>query len=98
MAEPSGPEEDLRQDLEHASENDSTMEAEGSSGGQKILQPVTPEALAAFEEAQRKAGIVYVSRIPPGMRPQKIRQIMSAYGEVGRAYLVPEGEHIFSSD
>ncbi|KIJ26975.1 hypothetical protein M422DRAFT_191527 [Sphaerobolus stellatus SS14] len=56
----------------------------------RIVQPITPEALAKFNAAQERAGIVYISRIPPGMRPTKIRHLMSAYGEVGRVYLQQE--------
>lgn len=68
------------------------MHPEGFSGPpQKIVKPLTPEALAAFKAAQDKAGIVYISRIPPGMRPAKVRHLMSAYGEVGRVYLQQEG-------
>lgn len=68
------------------------MDPEGFSGpSQKIVKPLTPEALAAFKAAQDKAGIVYISRIPPGMRPAKVRHLMSAYGEVGRVYLQQEG-------
>ena len=37
-------------------------------------------------------GIVYLSRIPPFMKPVKIRQLLSEYGEVGRVFLQPEGE------
>ncbi|TFK28693.1 hypothetical protein FA15DRAFT_665134 [Coprinopsis marcescibilis] len=65
------------------------MDPEGFSG-EKILQPLTPEALAAFKAAQDRAGVVYISRIPPGMRPAKVRHLMSGYGEVGRVYLKQE--------
>lgn len=68
------------------------MSAEGFSGPeQKIVKPLTSESLAAFKAAQDKAGIIYISRIPPGMRPPKVRHLMSAYGEVGRVYLQQEG-------
>lgn len=59
--------------------------------GEKILKPLTPKALAAFQEAQNRAGVIYISRIPPGMRPTKIRHLMSAYGDIGRVYLQQEG-------
>ncbi|KAI0069109.1 hypothetical protein BV25DRAFT_1866951 [Artomyces pyxidatus] len=58
--------------------------------GPKIVKPLTPEALAAFKAAQDKAGVIYISRIPPGMRPTKVRHIMSQYGEIGRVYLQQE--------
>lgn len=31
-------------------------------------------------------GIVYVSRIPPGMTPQKVKHLMERWGDVGRIY------------
>ncbi|ESK84033.1 u3 snornp-associated protein esf2 [Moniliophthora roreri MCA 2997] len=65
------------------------MDPEGFSSG-KIVKPLTPEALAAFKAAQERAGVIYISRIPPGMRPAKVRHLMSAYGEVGRVYLQQE--------
>ncbi len=60
----------------------------------KIVKPLTSEALAAFQVAQEKAGIIYISRIPPGMQPTKVRHLMSQYGEVGRIYLQKEGEYM----
>ncbi|KIY52621.1 hypothetical protein FISHEDRAFT_28970, partial [Fistulina hepatica ATCC 64428] len=54
------------------------------------VKPLTPEALAAFSAAQARTGVVYISRIPPGMRPAKVRHLMSAYGTVGRVYLQQE--------
>lgn len=59
--------------------------------GDKSLKPLTPEALTAFKAAQDRAGVIYISRIPPGMQPAKVRHLMSSYGEVGRVYLQQEG-------
>lgn len=42
-------------------------------------------------EKAEKRGVCYLSRIPPKMDPLKLRQILSAYGEIQRVYLVPEG-------
>ncbi|KAF7354898.1 Pre-rRNA-processing protein ESF2 [Mycena sanguinolenta] len=67
------------------------MDPEGFSGPtEKIVKPLTREALVAFQAAQNRAGVIYISRIPPGMRPTKVRHLMSAYGEVGRVYLQQE--------
>jgi ESF2/ABP1 family protein len=66
------------------------MDLEGFAG-EKILKPLTPKALAAFQAAQNRAGVIYISRIPPGMRPTKVRHLMSAYGDIGRVYLQQEG-------
>jgi ESF2/ABP1 family protein len=64
---------------------------DGVSDSHRIVQPLSAEALAEFNAAQDRAGVVYISRIPPGMRPTKVRHLMSAYGEVGRVYLQQEG-------
>ena len=37
-------------------------------------------------------GLVYLSSIPPFMKPHKVRHLLSQYGDVGRVYLQPEGE------
>ena len=62
----------------------------GPSNG-KMIKILTPEALAAARAAQERAGVVYISRIPPGMRSTKVRHLMSQYGEVGHVYLQQEG-------
>lgn len=36
-------------------------------------------------------GIVYLSRVPPFMKPHKVKNLLSRYGSVGRIYLKPEG-------
>lgn len=35
-------------------------------------------------------GIVYLGHIPPRMRPKHMRNLLSAYGEIGRIFLQPE--------
>lgn len=56
------------------------------------IEPLSAEALAKFEAAQARTGIVYISRIPPAMRPSKVRHLMSGFGTIGRVYLQQEGE------
>lgn len=58
---------------------------------EKTVKPLTREALAAFNMAQVRSGVIYISRIPPGMQPAKVRHLLSQYGEVGRVYLQQEG-------
>ncbi|KAH8817558.1 hypothetical protein DL96DRAFT_1534515 [Flagelloscypha sp. PMI_526] len=68
------------------------MDPEEFSGPkeEKPVKPLTPEALAAFNAAQERTGVIYISRIPPGMRPTKVRHLMGQYGEIGRVYLQQE--------
>lgn len=58
----------------------------------KRVQPLTPEALEKFQAARDKAGIVYLSKIPPFMKPVKLRHLLGKFGALGRVYLAPEGE------
>jgi len=57
---------------------------------------LSEKALEAYKAAQNLAGVVYISRIPPGMSPDKVRHLMSAYGEVGKVFLQPEGTLSFA--
>lgn len=40
-------------------------------------------------------GVCYLSRIPPFMSPQVLRQRLSQFGEIGRIYLSPEDKATF---
>ncbi|XP_077869216.1 activator of basal transcription 1-like isoform X2 [Saccoglossus kowalevskii] len=40
----------------------------------------------------RIAGIVYLSRIPPYMKPKRLKLMLSQFGEIGRVYLQPESK------
>ena len=92
-----GSEFDVRETSSHGEASETVdlgegMDPEGFSGPSlKIVEPLTKEALKAFKAEQEKAGVIYISRIPPGMRPAKVRHLMSAYGTIGRVYLQQEG-------
>lgn len=55
------------------------------------LQPMSEPEMKIFEADLNNRGVVYLSRIPPYMQPQKIRHLLGQYGEVIRIYLAPEG-------
>jgi ESF2/ABP1 family protein len=54
------------------------------------LKPLTKEELAASKAATAKTGVVYLSRIPPFMKPQKVRDLLARFGTIGRVFLTPE--------
>ncbi|CAZ81016.1 unnamed protein product [Tuber melanosporum] len=54
------------------------------------LKPLSKEELAASKEATSKTGVVYLSRIPPFMKPMKVKLLLSRFGEIGRIFLSPE--------
>ncbi|CAL1701523.1 unnamed protein product [Somion occarium] len=96
--DPSPHEDELRSEYSGSDAEEETydellegMDEDGFAGpSAKVVKPLNPEDLAAYKAAQEKTGVVYISRIPPGMRPTKVRHLMSAYGEIGRVYLQPE--------
>ena len=89
----SGKEDEDEENGDGEEDEEDGMDPEGFAGPkEKVVKPLTPEALAAFKAAQEKMGVVYISRIPPGMRPAKVRYLMSQYGAIGRMYLQQEGE------
>ncbi|XP_007534644.1 activator of basal transcription 1 [Erinaceus europaeus] len=79
------------------------MEAEESEkeAGQSLGEAAEPKSEAEgdqedFEEAASSGkkrvvpGIVYLGHLPPRFRPLHVRNLMSAYGEVGRVFFQPE--------
>ena len=50
------------------------------------------ETRSTRKTKETNPGVVYMSRLPPFMKPAKIRNIFSQYGEVGRLFLQPEGK------
>ncbi|KAG6026412.1 hypothetical protein E4U41_001276 [Claviceps citrina] len=53
-------------------------------------QPLAKKNLVTSEAAIKKSGVVYISRIPPGMKPSALRSLLSPYGKLNRIFLAPE--------
>ncbi|KAF9162066.1 RNA-binding ATPase activator esf2 [Actinomortierella ambigua] len=85
-------------DMDALEDNEDKTEDSGKKKSKKDkrkkVQPLTPEELAKFQAAHEKTGIVYISRIPPFMKPVKIRHLLSQFGEIGRVYLAAEDAKI----
>ncbi|KAF9278774.1 Activator of basal transcription 1 [Mortierella alpina] len=81
---------DSRFQLDNEKEDDSKNTRVRGAKKQKKVKPLTPEALEKFQAAREKTGIVYLSRIPPFMKPVKLRHLLGKFGELGRVYLAPE--------
>ncbi|KAI0165034.1 Pre-rRNA-processing protein ESF2 [Xylariaceae sp. FL1272] len=57
---------------------------------QDISRPLTKKNLVATEKAVKRSGVVYVSRIPPFMKPTAVRTIFERFGKINRVYLAVE--------
>lgn len=55
-----------------------------------ITKPLTKKNLVATEKAIKKSGVVFLSRIPPFMKPAKLRSLLEPFGAINRIFLAPE--------
>jgi predicted DNA binding CopG/RHH family protein len=84
---------------DEAAEDHQQQEGPSSSHQPQQQQPLkkkkqkkvlSEQRLKRIKEQHAKRGIVYLSRIPPHMKPGKLRQLLGQYGEVGRIFCTPE--------
>ncbi|CEG49040.1 pre-rrna-processing protein esf2 [Plasmopara halstedii] len=61
-----------------------------SSDVAKPLAGLSREKMMQFKEKTERRGVVYIARVPPFMKPEKLRHLLGKYGELNRIYLVPE--------
>lgn len=54
------------------------------------LPNLSARKLEKLRQKDVRRGVVYISRIPPHLKPQKLRQMLEQYAEIGRVYLAPE--------
>ncbi|EON60925.1 hypothetical protein W97_00135 [Coniosporium apollinis CBS 100218] len=54
------------------------------------LKPLTPAQLAKAQRAAKRTGVIYISRIPPFMKPTTLRRLLSPHGTINRLFLTPE--------
>ncbi|KAI8631997.1 Pre-rRNA-processing protein ESF2 [Xylariaceae sp. FL1651] len=59
-----------------------------------LSRPLTKKNLVATEKAVRRSGVVYISRIPPFMKPSTVRSIFERFGKINRLYLAPEDPQV----
>lgn len=67
------------------------MEVTGEDKMTTTTKVLDIAALKEFKKEVDRTGIVYLSRIPPLMGPQDLRNHLSPFGEITRVYLTPAG-------
>lgn len=90
-----GEEEEDDQDQEGVTEDNVEDISQVKSKKNRKLKKLTPEQLAKEQKKIKKTGVCYLSRIPPYMKPSKLRSIMSRFGELDRIFLKPEDAAIY---
>ena len=59
------------------------------------LKPLSAAQLAASQRKAKKTGVIYISRIPPFMKPSTIRHLLTPYGTILRLFLTPEPSPVY---
>jgi ESF2/ABP1 family protein len=75
----------------HKSDNDTDNVDTDEEDEEEERERLKKEALA-YRESLEKRGVIYMSRIPPFMKPNKVRTLLEEYGEITRLFLAEEGE------
>lgn len=85
-------EEDLCFEAGEPVPTDADEEAEEKARDERrVPSALTAAKLQKAVDTAHKRGLVYLSRVAPFMKPQKLRFLLSKYGEVLRIYLAAEG-------
>lgn len=48
------------------------------------LRPLSKKKVESYNEGLKKRGVVYLSRVPPFMKPAKVKHLMEQHGVVTR--------------
>ncbi|KAL5627871.1 hypothetical protein BROUX41_002619 [Berkeleyomyces rouxiae] len=87
--------EDDDEEAQNQTDDDTAASNAAKKKSATAKLPAAPKQLAkknliATEEAIRKSGVLYISRIPPFMKPHKLRTLLEPYGAINRTFLMPE--------
>ncbi|KAG7662557.1 ESF2 [[Candida] subhashii] len=66
-----------------------------TSKNNKKLKKLTSEELEKEQKRIKRTGVCYLSRIPPYMKPSKLRSVLSRFGAIDRLFLKPEDSAIY---
>ncbi|KFX93469.1 hypothetical protein O988_06818 [Pseudogymnoascus sp. VKM F-3808] len=75
-------------DLPEEKEKSKRLRKSGDLPGSSKL--LSKKNLVATEAAVKRSGVVYLSRIPPFMKPQKLRSLLEPFGSINRIFMTPE--------
>ncbi len=77
--------EDSAQESEMSDSEEGGSVSEATEGSRSVAEQVA-------KAKEKTPGVVYLSRVPPYMKPHKLKHLLMPYGRVGRVYLQPEGK------
>ncbi|KAL1620425.1 RNA-binding ATPase activator esf2 [Diplodia seriata] len=80
--------EDIAEDEEEEVDDDGNDDPLKSAAASK--KPLSAKRLEKAQKAVKRTGVVYLSRIPPFMKPATVKSLLGQHGAVGRVFLTPE--------
>ena len=75
-------EEAGRQGGAHAASDDGAPSAD--------TKPLSAKKLAKLKEKSDRRGVVYMARVPPHLKPLRLRQMLEGHAKLGRIYMAPK--------
>ncbi|KAJ1952898.1 RNA-binding ATPase activator esf2 [Linderina pennispora] len=75
-----------------AGEDNEDGESAAEDSKKRKERLLSEKDIEAARLAEKRSGVIYMSRVPPFMKPAKVRHLLSKYGEIGRIYLAEEDE------
>ncbi|KAL6925944.1 hypothetical protein ACO0SA_000553 [Hanseniaspora valbyensis] len=85
-------EELVEEPLDPISEQQVYIKSKEATEQEKLKKLEKLKAFKNKKKSKYKPGIVYISKLPPYMKPAKLRQIFSRFGEIDRIYMKKESE------
>lgn len=77
------------------------MEQEAVAKTGLTVKPLSKRRVESYNESLKKRGVVYLSRVPPFMKPTKVKHLMEQHGVVTRVSVmgifIVFGRHSFPS-
>lgn len=84
-------EDDEGEDMGEISNGDVVSGGAGEPvGTKKVKGPLSLKSVEKFKKKQDRTGVVYLSRVPPYMKPEKVKHLLGRHAEIGRVFLTPE--------
>ena len=71
-------------------DNDANQKSRTAVRDSLKARPLTSKQLEKSQRAAKRTGVIYLSRIPPFMKPATLKHFLAPYGDVGRIFLTPE--------
>lgn len=82
-------------EIQHDQEDDNNNNKVTTTTINKKLKKLTPKELEKEQKRIKKTGVCYLSKIPPYMKPSKLRSVLSRFGSIDRIFLKPEDASIY---